>query len=106
MTPKNGIRLLEAGFQFHDSYGGYCLKGKEFVLWLHKRKVCNNVLYDFIFFTFNGKVKFDKVDFDCFENHRANYYDLKGKLLLFGEERIPPNYNRVFPYRTSIKKMI
>ena len=38
-------------------------------------------LNDYKFFYFNGKVKFFKIDFDRFTNHRANYFDKDGKLL-------------------------
>lgn len=41
----------------------------------------NQQLLDYKFFCFNGKPHFFKVDFDRFENHTANFYDLNWNLL-------------------------
>lgn len=48
-------------------------------------------LRDYKFFCFNGKIKFFKVDFDRFSHHRANYYDVNGNLMNFGEVVCPPD---------------
>lgn len=47
-------------------------------------------LQDYKFFCFNGKVRFFKIDFDRSTNHHANYFDLKGNLLPFGEVACAP----------------
>ena len=56
-------------------------------------------LWDYKFFCFNGKVQFFKIDFDRFENHRANYYSPDGSYLDFGELNYPrdPERNVVMP---------
>lgn len=63
-------------------------------------------LFDYKFFCFNGRAMFYKIDFDRFTNHKANYYDLEGRLLPFGEEVCPPDPNRVFSKPKDIKRMI
>jgi len=50
-------------------------------------------LVDYKFFCFHGKVKFFKVDFGRFVEHRANYYSTDGELLGFGEAACPPDYD-------------
>lgn len=65
-----------------------------------------NELRDYKFFCFNGKVKFFKIDFDRFTNHRANYYDTKGKLQKFGEQAYPPDYNKRIDMPKNLKTMI
>lgn len=60
---------------------------------------------DYKFFCFNGKVKCFKIDFDRFTNHHANYYDVEGNLLPFGEADYPPNKRKLkMPY--NLKDMI
>lgn len=61
--------------------------------------LADNDLKDYKFFCFDGNVKFLKVDFGRFTDHRANYYNLKGELLNIGEFVCPPdpNYKIVFP---------
>lgn len=66
----------------------------------------NEELKDYKFFCFNGKVKFFKIDFDRFINHRANYYDINGKILPFGEEICPPDFTRDIYLPKNLKKMI
>lgn len=63
-------------------------------------------LKDYKFFTFNGKVKCFKIDFDRFDNHRANYYDEDGKLLKFGEETYPPDFSKSIKMPRNLKLMI
>lgn len=62
---------------------------------------------DYKFFCFNGSVKCFKIDYDRFINHRANYYDGKTKRLLkFGEEICPPDFERVIDIPENIEEMI
>ena len=51
-------------------------------------------LKDYKFFCFNGQVKFLKIDFDRFTNHRANYYDLDGNLLPLAKPSTRPNLKK------------
>lgn len=41
----------------------------------------NNQLLDYKFFCFDGKPAFVKVDFDRYENHKVNFYDMDWNLL-------------------------
>ena len=63
-------------------------------------------LRDYKFFCFNGEVKFFKIDFDRFINHRANYYNIKKELLYFGEADYLPDYNKNIEFPENIDKMI
>lgn len=63
-------------------------------------------LRDYKFFCFNGNVRFFKVDFDRFVDHHANYYDLSGKLLNFGEADYLPKYDANIELPKTINKMI
>lgn len=63
-------------------------------------------LRDYKFFCFDGVVKMFKVDFDRFTNHRANYYDVTGKILPFGEKYLPPDFDREIVIPASIPQMI
>ena len=63
-------------------------------------------LRDYKFFCFNGKVNLFKVDFDRFLEHRANYYDKNLKLLKFGEEVCPPDFEKKIEIPKDIMKMI
>lgn len=66
----------------------------------------NNELNDYKFFCFNGKVKFFKIDFDRFTEHRANYYSLDGKLLEFGEKAYPIRFDIEVDFPKSFNQMI
>lgn len=66
----------------------------------------NNTLNDYKFFCFNGKVKFFKIDFDRFTEHRANYYSLDGKLLEFGEKAYPIRFDIEVDFPKSFNQMI
>ena len=66
----------------------------------------NEDLKDYKFFCFNGKVKIFKIDFDRFTNHGANYFDVNGKLLNFGENACPPDYNKKLDIPDKIDLMI
>lgn len=68
-------------------------------------EACNE-LRDYKFFCFNGKAKFFKVDFDRFTNHHANYYDINCKLLPFGEESYPPQFDKEIEFPKSLDIMI
>lgn len=66
----------------------------------------NGTLLDYKFFCFNGKVRFFKIDFDRHIQHRANYYDVNGKFLNFGEEAYPRDPNRNVRMPNELHKMI
>lgn len=63
-------------------------------------------LRDYKFFCFNGRARFFKVDFDRFTDHHANYYDIGGTLLYFGETVCPPNVEKKIELPNSIPKMV
>ena len=63
-------------------------------------------LRDYKFFSFNGKVKCYKIDFNRFVKHQANYYDTNAKLLKFGEEICPPDFNEKLDMPNGLEKMI
>ena len=65
-----------------------------------------NELRDYKFFCFNGVVKFFKIDFDRFINHRANYYSRAGELLPFGEIVCPPLANKVLRMPSQLETMV
>lgn len=63
-------------------------------------------LYDYKFFCFKGKVKFFKVDFGRFVNHRANYYSPDGLLLPYGEVVCRPDPNAEITLPSNLDEMI
>ena len=63
-------------------------------------------LKDYKFFCFNGHVRCFKVDFDRFTNHHANYFDINGNFLPFGETICPPDSSKVLALPNNISKMI
>jgi len=63
-------------------------------------------LKDYKFFCFNGQPKFFKIDFDRFQNHRANYYDMEGTLLPFAEVECMPNPERKFELPSKFQDMV
>lgn len=73
-------------------------------------------LRDYKFFCFNGVVKFFKVDFGRYVEHRANYYSVDAKLLPYGEKvcppdpsadiKMPPNLNEMITLAESLSKGI
>lgn len=63
-------------------------------------------LRDYKFFCFNGKAKCFKIDFDRFFNHQANYYDVNGVLLPFGEVICPPDFERTIEMPCNLSLMI
>ena len=66
----------------------------------------NGELNDYKFFCFGGKARFFKIDFDRFIEHHANYYDVDGNLLPFGESAYPPIPTRNLTIPKNLKKMI
>lgn len=65
-----------------------------------------NDLRDYKFFCFDGKCKFFKIDFNRIINHQANYYDMNGSILPFGEEICPPDFSKKLELPVNLKKMI
>jgi hypothetical protein len=63
-------------------------------------------LKDYKFFCFNGKVKCFKIDFGRFIEHRANYFDVQGRLLPFGEVLCPPKFDMQLEMPYNLNKMI
>lgn len=63
-------------------------------------------LKDYKFFCFNGKVKFFKVDFGRFIEHRANYYTPDCQLLPYGEVVCPPDPEAIVEIPANISKMV
>lgn len=63
-------------------------------------------LKDYKFFCFNGKVRFFKVDFNRFVEHHANYYDVNGTILPFGETACPPSPNAEIRLPRNLSEMI
>lgn len=63
-------------------------------------------LPDYKFFCFNGKVRFFKVDFNRFVEHHANYYDVNGKLMPFGETVCPPSPNMKIELPNNLANMV
>ena len=61
---------------------------------------------DYKFFCFNGEAKIFKIDFDRFVEHHANYYDLNGNILPFGEKNYPPKYDKQINMPVNLKEMI
>lgn len=63
-------------------------------------------LRDYKFFCFNGNCKFFKIDFNRATNHQANYYDIEGNILPFGEILCPPDFLKHLSLPTNLDKMI
>ena len=66
----------------------------------------NGQLLDYKFFCFHGEIKFFKIDFDRFTNHRANYYDPAGNYLDFGEAAFPRDPDREIKMPDKLPEMI
>ena len=66
----------------------------------------SNDLNDYKFFCFNGEPKFFKIDFNRFTSHQANYYDINGKIMKFGEKNFPPNYDLKIELPEKLNQMI
>lgn len=62
-------------------------------------------LRDYKFFCFGGVARCYKIDFDRFVEHHANYYDIEGNILQFGESNLPPIYSREIEVPGTISKM-
>lgn len=63
-------------------------------------------LRDYKFFCFNGEPKVFKIDFNRFDNHRANYFDIEGNLLPFGEVDPPPAEERKLDIPQNLSEMV
>lgn len=63
-------------------------------------------LKDYKFFCFGGHPKFFKIDFGRFQEHHANYYDLDGRLLPFGEADFMPIPERKFTLPSNFTDMV
>ena len=62
-------------------------------------------LLDYKFFCFNGNVEFLKIDFDRYNNHKANYYDVNRKLLNIREGKYL-NYTNDFFFFFNFDDMV
>lgn len=69
-------------------------------------KIEYDELKDYKFFSFNGEVKFFKVDFGRFVEHHANYYSPDGHLLDFGEKGLEPDPGYAIVLPSNLKAMI
>ena len=63
-------------------------------------------LRDYKFFCFNGKVRMFKIDFDRFNEHGANYYNIDKELLPFDEIVCPRKEEKRIIIPDSIDKMM
>lgn len=63
-------------------------------------------LRDYKFFCFNGEPKVFKVDFNRFIDHHANYYDINGNLLPFGEVAPSPLYEQKIELPDNLQEMV
>lgn len=66
----------------------------------------NGELRDYKFFCFNGEPKIFKIDFDRFIDHHANYYDVNGTILPFGEVAPSPVYERQLEIPNNLSEML
>lgn len=66
----------------------------------------NGELRDYKFFCFNGKVKCYKVDFNRQIDHRANYFNIEGHVLPYGEAMCPPDFDANIQIPENIQDMI
>lgn len=63
-------------------------------------------LRDYKFFCFNGEPKVFKIDFNRFIDHHANYYDIHGNLLPFGEVSPSPLYEQEIDVPDNLHEMV
>lgn len=63
-------------------------------------------LEDYKFFCFNGLVRFFKVDFGRFTEHRANYYTPDCRMLPYGEVACPPDPAASISFPSNLTEMI
>ncbi|MDY3965015.1 MAG: ATP-grasp fold amidoligase family protein [Prevotella sp.] len=63
-------------------------------------------LKDYKFFCFNGKVRCFKIDFGRFTEHHANYYDINGNILPFGEKGLEPDFYHEEKIPSNLSEMI
>ena len=62
-------------------------------------------LKDYKFFCFNGEPKYVQIDFDRFQNHRRNIYDINWNLLDL-KIKFSKGHDRVFPKPENYEEMI
>lgn len=65
----------------------------------------NEGLRDYKFFCFDGIVRFFKIDYGRFTEHHANYYDVNGNILPFGEAAYPPVSSVVIEMPSTLNTM-
>ncbi len=63
-------------------------------------------LHDYKFFCFHGTVACFKVDFNRWEDHKANYYSRDLQLIPYGEVICPPDFSQKPPIPDNISEMI
>ena len=113
---KNSFNHIEARKKIEDNLKkNYFWLGRE---WPYKKVKPRIIIEEYIetpngespndykFFCFNGEPKCYKIDFDRFKNHGANYYDVNGNLLPFGEVKIPPNFDKKIEQPKNIDIML
>ena len=104
---KNKInKYLKVNYYYHGREWPYKNVKPRIILekYLIDKKVAQ--LMDYKFFCFDGKVKFFKIDYNRFTRHQANYYNIDGTLLRFGEEVCPPDFDKKIIMPTNLKKMM
>lgn len=65
-----------------------------------------NELRDYKFFCFNGTPRCFKIDFNRSTAHQANYFDLEGNILPFGERYYLPDFNKKIEMPTKLEEML
>lgn len=113
---KNSFNYIEARKKIEDNLKkNYFWFGRE---WPYKKVKPRIIIEEYIetpngespndykFFCFNGEPKCYKIDFDRFKNHGANYYDVNGNLLPFGEVKFPPNFDKKMEQPKNIDIML
>lgn len=107
---KNAKKKIEKSLKHNYFYNGREWPYKNVKPRIIIEKYMENKIFhelrDYKFFCFNGKVKFFKIDFDRFTNHRANYYDTQKNILNFGEKIYPPNFEKKIYLPETIDEMI
>ena len=63
-------------------------------------------LKDYKFFCFNGEPKVFKIDFDRFDGHKANYFDIEGNLLPFGLRDTYPSESIKLEIPKNLSEMV
>lgn len=104
---KNKInKYLKVNYYYHGREWPYKNVKPRIILEKYLIDKKNAQLMDYKFFCFDGKVKFFKIDYNRFTRHQANYYNIDGTLLRFGEEVCPPDFDKKIIMPTNLKKMM